>query len=474
MSNHFKIVDLEKIIKELKETLEEIRNSDIEQRYKTQKEKRAGASAQKALRGDLRKSEKKQIKLTTLNRYLTKIRRSLSEMNYKRFDFDKQIARAIKKHPEHKERLLSYESMSLVEVVSDIKQWKKELGTPKGGSKDAIFLDGSLGKLKPLPPIFEALSLKPSDKKGFQEHQESKIEEKQARLTTLKLSTIQDVIIDLLKTSVSDPKQCEKIALGVSLACGRRQIETCYLSTFKAENDYNLLVDGIAKNKDKGATVVPTLAPTSLIIEAVNTLRNHSTMIKIREAMDSVTGELKNEAFNNSSRSFTLTAREYFNGRFGSKSDGSDWMFKDSRAIYARSAYLIYCEEQKANGEPISAEDIFYTKNLAHTDKDAQKSYKAFDVESDSSSRISAADVESVEVRTPEQRLAALRDLLSQSIIQDNKAYTNVMTKFIPMIEANPSKLITKFWLRTEVKGAKTVKLNELYDILEARDVVSV
>ena len=474
MAENQRKVDLDKIISGLINNLEEIRNSDAEQKYKTQKEKRLGSSVHKALYSDGRKAERHQVSLTTYNRYLTKVRKAVSQMDYKRFDFDKQITRSIKKFPEHKERLDSYLSLNLNDVLDDMKQWKKEIGIPQKGSRNEKLFNEVLGKLNPLPPIFDSLSLKAADKQRFKAHQVDKIESKQTSLTELKLSDIKEAITELLNTSPSDPRLCEKLALGVSLACGRRQIEVCYLSDFKTvrNNNYKLQVDGIAKNKDKGKVIIPTLADSKSIIEAVKKLRSHKTMKEIYSFMDASIN--KNEMFNNKSRTFTTEANHYLLNKFGKKADKSNWVFKDSRAIYARASYFVYCSEQKQKGCPISAEDIFYTQNLAHTDKDAQKSYKAFDVTGNNADRIDHEELVSAGGRTPQERIKALKEFSKNPIIEDNKSFRNVMEKMIPMIEKNPTQLITRIWIRNDVKGAKTIRLNELFEKLERENLLMV
>jgi hypothetical protein len=98
-------INLREIIEKAVSDFVEIRESNEEQRRKTQKEKRLGASIKKALRNDGRRKESDKITLTTMNGYLTKVRKAIVKTGYKHHQFEQKITSLVEKNPRFKKSL---------------------------------------------------------------------------------------------------------------------------------------------------------------------------------------------------------------------------------------------------------------------------------------------------------------------------------------------------------------------------------
>ena len=163
----------------------------------------------------------------------------------------------------------------------------------------------------------------------------------------------------------------------------------------------------------------------------------------------------------------SLVFTEYFGVKPTLASEPVAWTFKDSRAIYAKSAYRIWSAEQKAAGLPSKDEGLFFTENLGHDDKEAQNAYKSFDITSESTIKKiveTTAKVKS-KSRTPEQRLKALKAFVKTEVITESKTFTRYSEKLVVLITEQPETEINQAWLRKNV-GGKAINLKELFKLI--------
>lgn len=471
MAENQRKVNLIEIIEQLKIDLNAAR-LPANSRRRSQDEKAAGKRVHASLYSDGRATDNTRktgkVSLTTYNRYLSDIRKALMETGEKSHTWERQIKAAIKTHANHKARFESLLSLPLSDVVQALAAWRKELS----GDRDSVQLRELLKRgLRPFPVVFETLAMPAGFAEDFQSHQKNKIKEKQSSLINIDFSTLLELITNLLSTPKSDPYFAEKLALGISLASGRRQIEVCVIGTFLTEkSNYDLNFDGQAKTKGaKSAFTIPTLAPASIIIDAVKDLRETTSIANIMKHVNDAEEIKKNRVFNNKSRQYNFIANKVLNRAFKSKENGESWVFKDSRALYAKAAYLLYVKEQESKKKSICTEDIFYSEFLGHTDEQAKEAYKAFNVISkEQISRVTENMIAEVaETKSPVTRIEGLKKLALGKVITSNTTYKKVMQKIIELIEEDPARAITKVWLRKDVKGGKTVTLNALFEIIE-------
>ena len=478
MAQNQQKIDLNFIVKDVCNRFIENRNSSKTQSRKTQYEKDLANSVNNMLLNNKQGTgEYQKISILTRNKYLSKIRSALTDLGYKHHSFDVSIQRLIKSNPEHEDTLNSMISAPLkdaAKILDDLKeslfnQLKKDQSEKE--VKKIRQLHEKLSKIVIVPTVISFMAFNNADRKTIKDKRDAAIKEKQTKLITLKMSKVINLISELLSTSVSDPKLVEKLALGVSLATGRRQIETCVQGTFEKADDYEIKFSGQAKARgDMRENIIPSLAPVDVVLDALKVIRNSELIEKIKADMKENSFYTANEMFNNKSRNFTILAEKVFIDAFGIKPNDQTWVFKDSRAIYAKTAYEIYKKETLDKNEQICTEDIFFTDRLGHTDTGAKENYKAFEIIADD---ITKADPLKLVERTPEQRLEGLKDLLNNSQIQQNNLEKN-LDRVIEFIEKNPIQNITKFWLRKDVKGGKTIRLNLLQEIIEKAGLAQV
>ena len=453
----------------------DIRNSKDEQKTKTQKETRLASRIKTKLREDGRRSSEKKITLLTMNKYLTKIRIAITATGLKHHQVNSVTASLIKKHSEYEKELNLILNSSAIEskhfrenliskMINDAKKIEKKT--------ERVKLDKSitqLSKMKIVPEVISHLSFNDSDKKDIETHIAEKAEKTQSKLINLKMSKVLELINQLLNTSVSDPKRIEKLALGVSLATGRRQIETCVQGKFKKINSKEISFTGQAKARgDLREVIIPTLVSTNIVLSALESIRSSDQIKEITSTMKANSFYTANEMFNNKSRSFTINAEKVFKANFGLKKNKDSWKFKDSRAIYAKTAYEMYRLEAQKNDEDICSEGYFFTNKLGHDDKTAKENYMVFNVIADEIKKTTK-----LMERTTEQRLEELKDMLENDSIKQNRLEKN-LERVIEFIKIKQDQNITKMWLRKEVKGGKTIRLNLLFDILNKANLTQV
>ena len=470
MAKNQEKVNLSEIISVTVEKFVEIMNEDIKQNRKTQKEKRLAEGCKKALLEGDKRSNPTPVTLFTANKYLSKIRSAISDLGYKHHALAKVVKKLSKQYPEHKTMLDKLETLPLREAADLKKTTIDKLFELRKNENDAtnkkLISDqyNELSAIKLAPAFMSYLAFNNDDKREIKDQKDKTIKEKKTHKIVINMSKVTNLIADLLSTSVSDPKRAEKLALGVALATGRRQIEVCVQGNFNKAEEYKIKFSGIAKSRGSDREVViPSLAPVDAVLEALEYVRNSELMEKIKGSMTEQSIYSANEMFNNKNRGLTIQASKIFNDAFGVKPDSSVWTFKDSRAIYAKTAYEMYKKDSESKNEKTRIdEDIFLTEKLGHNDKDAKDSYKAFEIIPDD---ITKADPSKLVERTPEQRLDGLKELLNNSAIQQNRLEKN-LERVIEFVEKTPEQQITKIWLRKEVKGGKTIRLNMLQEII--------
>ena len=484
MAENQRKVNLDEIITNLIARLEEIRTRDKPQATKTRQEKAAAKPVHTALYTDGRKSDNGKLTVNTYNRYLSRIRKALADTGYKSHQFAPAVMRAAKKHPKLAAKFEAMLDMPFNDALAALTALRKE-AIKKNLDYKVIESISSVRK-SITPPIMLALAMNEINREDFKGGQASTIRKKQSRLTTLKIADIKDLIIKLLNTAKGHRNEAECLALGIAMATGRRQVEVVLRGDFGlvGRRAGDIRFSGQAKTKeDIGERIIPVLAPATLIDEAIKRMRATDRVQALRDELEGMTGDKLAIEFNARVRNFTTVARGVLLSTFGEKStinektDKPDnWTFKDSRAIYAKTSYVIYMNKERKAGRPISTEDVYFYDKLGHTDVNAKESYKAFHVEIDSESDVTP--VKAKEIRdnrlTPAQRLKELKAAAKHGYITGNKTYTNVMARIIERVTDNPEQNITKQWIRDDVKGGKTIRLMEVYRYIEKKGLLAV
>lgn len=457
-------VDLESVINDTLATLADIRSSDEEQRRKTQREKRLGAHVRTTLFEDGRKREDTQLKLSTLNGYLSKVRKAITEAGYKHHSFDAKIQRMSKSHPDHSERLLGWLDMTTKDIYADRKELRLELEKSKKANKKHAALWESLDgdKFKIVPEVIKAMKLMDSERDYMRDHQRERITTKAGNSTPLNADKLRTLLIDLF---TDQSTECYGLALGISIACCRRQIETCLISDFTPVGKYRMEITNLAKKRgSKAKAIVYTLVEASVIMSALERLRASPRIKKIQgeiEKNDSIYTD--NEVFNNWSRPYTAYAKERLADALGAKRhDVEGWVYKDSRSIGAKASFSHEANHILKTEDRVIQESAYFEQAFAHKDKATQDAYKEW-VMVGEFKLIDAKTLTGVEsVRESERaeyrdsRVDALREL-SINASTKSKKVRSIISTLADLVSTDPAISISLKYVKKHVGGKATL-----------------
>ncbi len=446
--------------------------------YIKRDEARFGNSVKVELREHGGKQDSKKVSLNTMNSYLTKVRKAIVATGLKHHLFDKQVTRLIKSYPLHEKDLRAFFTMDIPtadKYRKDLIMRLLERARDGENSKSCKSLAEKLRKVEIVPVIIQAMSLSALDKAERVEVITKNLKAKKGNQIRIQPRVIKNMIIDLLTSE--DPHE---LAVGVSLATGRRSIETIIQGTFARVDDYRLTFKGQAKDRGRTpAYKIPTLAPVPLILNALEKLRDSARVKNLVKVMDEPSERYtRNELFNHHSRGFNQTARNVFERYMGDKNDGV-WTFKDTRAIYARLSFHAFQRDAIEKNLPMKDDGDFYTEVLGHTDATAKENYKVFYIVDDFSP-VTVEDFEAkvetvktdVETRVA-RRLRMIKTLSSHKLVKDEKALVKLSEKLVDFIQANPNATIDSKFLRATVKG-KTIHHKPFLTVLNELDLVSI
>ena len=444
-------------------------------KYLKRDELRYGESFKGGLREDGRLNESHKITLSTMKGYLTKARKAVAETGLKHHLFDSEMNSIIKTYPLHKDDLEAFFDMTFPDAIEYRKTLLKSFSERLNGDiskADKTKLTRLIARVKKIeivPVIIQGLALSEDDKSQLVNTATTVRKMKKSSRIKIDTKVVHSMIIDLLTHENTYAN-----ALGISLATGRRLIETVIQGDFEIVSKYEFRFSGQAKNRGRTKPyVIPTLAPTDLILKAFHKLRSSSQVQSLMDVMNRGDERYSPyELFNNSSRAFTLFAKAYLTEYFGDKKYET-WMFKDSRAIYARLTYSNYENECVTNKKDPMDEGDFFTKVLGHTDELSKENYKmyystdVFDYVCENSIQERKEMITDNENKNASTRLKKLKSLLKNV---DEKRVIKQLTKLIPFIEDHPLAVIDSKFLRETIKG-KTVNHKPLLELLESKGI---
>lgn len=427
-------IDLHKIRQQLVSDVQRIEKSDWPQAKKTTAFKQAATKVLNALYLDKRryggKKVENRISLATFSSYLTRLRKSLEELNLHHHLLEREVQRLQKRYPLHAP--LFEPMLAEGATVADLRKAK---GAIKDALKDeaalargfsAINFSGAyksalimLAKAHPawagrlqainengrpnlelvaeLRASFDEveaalndvigikidhevvvnLKLPPGMKEQFLEAADKRLDTKQNNNTLIDYPTYMHKLGLLLTQPWATYKEhtawdFELTVFALCGATGRRPIEIISLGEFERIDEYRLRFKGQAKKRDDerdDGYMIYSLFPADLVIKAFNGLR----MLDRTKELNALTppGDMRSQEKMINDRvanGLNKLARRVFYGV------GKAQRLYDTRAIYAR-----ICRERWFDHDPRWAkvnEDAFYSQLLGHDDPNAQLQYK--------------------------------------------------------------------------------------------------
>lgn len=360
--------DLPAVIEWVLDEIRMIDESDAEQKMKTRSHKRLAAKVRTRLTDDQRLKDGDRLAPSTLRRYITTVRKAITDQNWKHHGLDTQIDRMARKHARYADEI---RALGDIADISELRITHRDLANRVRQAGDgeayhdltAMKLDHEIMRHLTLPQIHKATLAA------------SHVEALEKRATnTVNLSYRH--IVETIGTLMNSRQQLDDgswgpvrshMALALALATGRREWEVLVLGRFKKAGEYELEFSGAAKKRggvDYSETYrIYTLIAADQVLAAMEALRSLPDVVELQS--------LDNRQFSlRVASSLNRAARQYL---------GDERVFKDSRAIWARIVFDLHFKVDRRWAK--TNETVFWREQLGHEDMDTQESYKAFKID---------------------------------------------------------------------------------------------
>jgi len=436
-------VDLESIKEELINGVIAIDSDDSMTRsVKTKSLTRLATKVKNQLHDDKRRKDTERIATSTYRKYLTNLRRAVTDQNWVHHSLEQQVERLSKRYPEYNEELSALLGLSITPLRN---AWSELLNNvKKDGNNDA---HSDIKSMKLDHEIMRHLTLPSADKANLDEEQAEQRYKKISTQVELSFTWLINTITELLtkKSRVVAGQSVytyNQLALGLGLATGRRQIEVLYQGEIEKVSSNQVKFIGQAKKRGgadySDENIIYTLVDANLVIEAWNNLRSLPE-IKDLEQFEALGEVARNSAINArcASNLNTLAKRTFGDNSF---------VFKDSRDIWARAVHdLYYLDWRKENGK--KSEDLFWQSMLGHEDTKTQIGYKKFHILYDQD------EVEAEENAVT--RLAGIKALDDNEEIDSRQALRNIHKWVKAQLEQDDDAVITQSRITREVGSGR-------------------
>ncbi|MCL9783629.1 telomere resolvase, partial [Vibrio sp. S4M6] len=504
-------IDLDRIIKELLAEMYEIDTSALSQSAKTTKHRRLASKTINAIYGKRKQKSQNALSLDGASRALTRIRNQISATGVKHHNYDKSLELLKKKHPTCAYLLSTMEGKTGAETRV---AWKKV----RDKLKDTIRLEKQIDKINPAVNNYATVvnniaktfpdwevevmalkTVKTTDRKAALEkihHLFSCVEAFYADLDKLKIdheimrhlrkdeftkrnqesekthalmskkeSTIS---IDYQKTmqvlhillGPSSSHSWEAIAIGIALATGRRAIEVLMQGEFEKIDKHRLMFSGQAKKREgieNDSFEIYCLTDADVLLDAFKRLRLFPNIVGLQN-LETDRFYTLNELVNNRTagplNKFMTDLMS--NMPITSGETKSTWVYRDTRAIYAKIVFELYFKADKRWKN--KDENMFYQELLGHENLDAQKHYMQFKVDN------AGGEWEAVEVDSDKRRLEAVKKMSENGWVSGTKARRELHEFVIQQLEEEPWRTFKAVDLR---KGRNYKMVKEYMAIME-------
>lgn len=430
-------IDLDEIIEEMFKEIEAINNSDKPQGQKTQAFRRAAEKVTRALYGKRAQTKRNGITHNTASKYLTKIRNQVTSKGWLHHSLPATLERLLNKYPncQHliqplqnqkleatrvgtkalKDKLLQADRLKKAVMAIDVENpryaslvndtarsfeaWKTELQWLKPVNKSdreqqkatlCALLDESGDLFKDLDGIkidHEIMRWLVKDSFAAAVSAETSafaLSKKKGQTIDIDYPTIMARCEFLLSPVNAEVWNWEALATGIALATGRRAIEVLVQGEFKKVGTHKLMFSGQAKERggiDRENTFeIYSLIEADKVLAAIDMLRAYSKIDDMITELNAGRHYQFNELVHNRTAAYL---NEFMRNMMSAANMETgivkrDWVFKDTRAIYAAICFKLFFDTDKrwANVD----QDMFFQTLLGHSDPKAQAHYKQFKI----------------------------------------------------------------------------------------------
>lgn len=420
---------------------------------------------------ELHAQESGNIAATTHNRYVTRLRRDIEEAGFISFSFFDDLNEIKKSFPKHASKLENIDTRTyrtinkliseiLVKVEVSIKKSKRE-----STIKALVDFASALRELKTQNHVNVALirhGTEKADMKKREEKRKVKYMKKQRKFYAVEvLSTI----YKLLKSN-----DWQDLTIGIAAAIGRRCAEVVHFGEFSKANEtehYAIKFKGMRKSKvkEKKTFKIPTLIEADLVIDAIKRLRKTerimSTIGRLK-ALKLHEAEFARQLNNSVHSQLNEHINEILNPKEKRKSNDLKWVFKDTRALYARMSYAVYTANAKKAGREPMLDTAYFKSVLLHTDLNETLSYMQFqlkDADIFGAHQIRRTRTDGAKLKFLE-RLPLLTKLSKSTEVTSRQAFTKYTIWCIEQLRLDEDVIFTTRLLRSDCGGrAETIGL---------------
>ena len=406
-----------------------------------------------------RKVEDGTVTATTHNRYVTRMRRNLEEVGIVHWSLDIKLDKLEVLHPEYIKYLHDIDKRTYKTVFASINDIDKKLTSILKRTKNEstiIKAKSFIKDLRSLPvqnPAMLTLARKGDELANMNRRERDRKTKYQKRPRKFSGMEIIELIYTLIKSDT-----WEDLTLGLSLATGRRSVEVFHFGQFEVSSKHSLKFTGMRKNKVKSTQEfkIPALIDSDLVVDALNRLRNTTRYTSL---IDRLNGLNLHEAefARKINQSIAADLNKLINVKMNPESkQGLKWVFKDSRAIYARMAYATYTANAKKAGRVPQQEINYFKETLLHTDMNETLSYLQFqltDADKLNAYQIDKAKHEG-ESLTFSDRLPLLEAMREIPEINQYKSMVAIHRWVESYIASNPDAVVNGGVIRREYGGS--------------------
>ncbi len=481
-------VDFDAALAFLMTELNSIDSSELTQSQRTALYKRLAAKVINSYLkdGDNFKAGNK-LSVTTLNKYLTRLRTAIRAANYRHHSLNNESARGWTTTDKTTGKTSHY--VTLAKLINDYPEYAHELDTLRNehaltlrkrvkeiagaviAGKNPTKRERELYRLitsglKVEHEILFHLALDSAQKSLVKQHQGGALERKQHDTVTISHAAIMGIISEYLAT-----ESVYKQLYALALACGRRFIEVAKQGNFEPLDEHRVMFSGQAK-KRAGYVEKPysiyTLIPASEFIAAVERLRGSQQMAGIHKRVEEkkaekgmVTPDFDNAFFNTiTATSSNYAAKTAMQNRGMAKKVGDDVIyhdthtvvtFKDSRAIYA----AICLQDWHEKDAPQLDDNAFVSQLMGHEGGTAHLNYRQFRIKRDLPAFLLVVNTDTVGAKTEseENQNTADLDRAFNTLVDVRDSIKRCHEKVMAWANTNPTKKLTQTSIEKDAKG---------------------
>ena len=480
-------VDFTEALTYLMTELDRVDSSDLSQSQRTQQYKRIAAKVINTYLKDGDNHKHDKLGITTLNKYLTRLRTAVRAANYRHHSLTNEKARGwtttnketgavrnyvtlsklIGDYPEYAETLETLCNEHALTLRKRVKEIASEILGKQPTKRQRELYRLITSGLKVEHEILFHLALDSAQKAMVKQHQGNALERKQHDSVTISHAAIMGIISEYLAA-----ESLYKQLYALALCCGRRFIEVAKQGNFEPLGEHRVMFSGQAK-KRAGHVEKPypiyTLIPATEFIAALERLRESPELAAIHAKVEEkkrergmVTPDFDNAAFNtmtatsanHAAKNAMLNrgmAQQQTDGNIIYNDTSTTVTFKDSRAIYA----AICLQEWHEKDAPQLDDNAFVSQLMGHEGGTAHLNYRQFRIKRDLPAFLLAVntDVAGAQLEAANGENTADLDAAFSALSDVRDSIKRCHEKVMQWAALNPANKLTQTSIEKEAKG---------------------